>query len=61
MSAYPYARHPEVLEICIFYTLTPFNFFCQDVEELNLAIQVMKIAIIGDGRATIVIEDPAGD
>ena len=58
MSAYPYARHPEELEPCIFYTLTPFNFFFKDVEELDadLVIQVMKIAIIGDRRATIVFE-----
>lgn len=56
--AFPYARHPEELEPCILYILTSFNFFCKDVEELDadLAMQVMKIAIIGDGRATIVVE-----
>ena len=35
-----------------------FNFFCKGVEELNadLANQVMKNAIIGDGRGTIGVE-----
>ncbi|KAK0150634.1 hypothetical protein N1851_008272 [Merluccius polli] len=46
--AFPYARHPEELEPCILYILTPFD--------ADLAMQVMKIAIIGDGRATIVVK-----
>ena len=56
--AFPYAHHPEELEPCIVYILTPFNFFCKDVEELDadLAMQVMKTAIIGDSHATIVVE-----
>ena len=46
---------PQELELCILYILTPFNFFYKDVEELDadLAMQLMKIAIIGDEHATI--------
>lgn len=46
-----------MLELCILYILT-FNFSYKDEEELNadLAMQIMKIAIIGDGPATIIVE-----